>query len=497
MTLAQPVEDALFNFDNSYARLPERFYAEQAPTPMPAPRLIRVNEGLAAELGVDPARLTGAQGASVLAGTSLPPGAQPLAMAYAGHQFGGFSPSLGDGRAVLLGEVLDRQGIRRDIQLKGAGRTAFSRQGDGRAVLGPVLREYVVGEAMHALGVPTTRALACAYTGETVQREQPFPGAILARVASSHVRVGTFQYFAARGDIEALNALTDYVIARHYPELDGTPNRPLALLDTVLERQAALVAQWMLLGFIHGVMNTDNMQIAGETIDYGPCAFMDAYHPGTVYSFIDQGGRYAYANQPQAAHWNLAQLAQALVPIINADEDQAVEAAVEVIKTFPARYEHAWLSGMRAKLGLWGSEENDATLAQDLLEVMANAQADFTLTFRHLASAIDEEHPRVLFERFDAPEALRAWLERWRTRGQREAASSEERRVRMLTTNPAFIPRNHLVERAIQHALEGDHSTFETLVETLSSPYTEQPDRSDLMQPPKPEEVVHTTFCGT
>lgn len=497
MTLAEPVEDQIFDFDNSYVRLPERFYARQAPTPMPAPRLIRVNEPLAARLRVDPSRLNDGPGLSMLSGTALPSGAEPLAMAYAGHQFGGFSPSLGDGRAVLLGEVVDIDGVRRDIQLKGAGRTPFSRQGDGRAVLGPVLREYILGEAMHALGVPTTRALACAYTGETIQREQPFPGAILTRVASSHVRVGTFQYFAARGDTNALTALTAYVTDRHYPELHEAPNLALALLGEVLDRQASLVAQWMLIGFIHGVMNTDNVQIAGETIDYGPCAFMDVYHPETVYSSIDRTGRYAYVNQPRVAHWNLAQFAQALVPIIDTDEERAVEAAVEVIRTFPARYEQAWVEGMRRKLGLETAETEDAELAQELLDVMERARSDFTLTFRHLALALVDSRPSPLLALFEETDEFGAWLDRWRARSAREGRDSQTQGASMLRANPAFIPRNHLVEGAIQDALSGDHSTFEQLVDTLTAPFDDQPGREPLMQPPQPHEIVSATFCGT
>lgn len=497
MNLPQPHEAPIFAFDNSYSRLPEHFFVRHRPTVMPNPRLIRVNEALAGDLGIDPTRLTKPDGLNILAGSALPQGAEPLAMAYAGHQFGGFSPNLGDGRAVLLGEVTDRWGVRRDIQLKGAGRTPFSRQGDGRAVLGPVLREYIVGEAMHALGVPTTRALACAYTGETVLREQPFPGAILTRVASSHIRFGTFQYFASRGDAEAVRTLVDYVVERHYPHLTDASNRPLTLLNAVLERQAHLVAKWMHLGFIHGVMNTDNMQIAAETIDYGPCAFMDVYQPGQVYSSIDRGGRYAYDNQPPAAHWNLAQFAQSLVPLIDDDDERAVEKAVKVINTFPERYESAWTKGMRAKLGLTREDENDAALGRDLLGVMEKGGADFTLTFRYLALALTETRPENLYALFSDTPALEEWLKRWRTRIESEPYDLAQRRERMLVENPAFIPRNHLVERAIEGALASDYEAFDTLLKVLAKPFVDQPEHVNLMAPPRPEEVVHATFCGT
>ncbi len=378
-----------FAFDNSYARLPERFFVKLAPTPVPTPRLIRLNQALARQLGLDPRALDTPDGAAIFGGNRVPDGAEPLAMAYAGHQFGHWVPQLGDGRAVLLGEIIDQDGVRRDIQLKGAGRTPFSRRGDGRAVLGPVLREYLVSEAMAALGIATTRSLAAVTTGERIQRDGPQPGAVLTRVASSHVRIGTFEFFAARGDTDAVRILADYVIARHYPDVAGAAQPHAALFEAVVGRTAALVASWQLVGFIHGVMNTDNMSIAGETIDYGPCAFMDTYHPGTVYSSIDSGGRYAYGNQPRIAQWNLASLAEALLPLLGDGDGEAaaVAAAQAAIDGFPGRFDAAWLAGMRAKLGLVAAEEGDQDLARDLLDRMAGNRADFTLTFRRLSDA--------------------------------------------------------------------------------------------------------------
>ncbi|MFN8991098.1 MAG: protein adenylyltransferase SelO, partial [Betaproteobacteria bacterium] len=373
-------------FQHSYRALPERFYAALAPTPVREPRLVAFNAPLARELGLDPGAVQ-PHAARIFSGNQLPPDASPLALAYAGHQFGHFVPQRGDGRAILLGELVDASGVRRDLQLKGAGRTPFSRGGDGRAALGPVLREYLVSEAMHALGIPTTRALAAVLTGEPVFRDDALPGAVLTRVAASHVRVGTFQYFAARGDTEGLRALADWVIARHYPEAAQADNPALALLAAVCERQAALVARWMMVGFVHGVMNTDNTTISGETIDYGPCAFMDAYHPETVFSSIDHQGRYAFANQPGIAQWNLTRLAECLLPLIEPDADRAVSLATEVIEAFAGRFQRHWTHGMRAKLGLATQEEGDAALASELLELLQGAQADYTLAFRRLCDA--------------------------------------------------------------------------------------------------------------
>ena len=380
------MDATVFHFDNSYAQLPERFYASLSPSPVPRPRLIRLNEELARHLGLDPGQLGNESGIEILAGNRVPDGATPLAMAYAGYQFGGWVPQLGDGRAILLGEVIDVDGVRRDIQLKGAGRTPFSRMGDGRAVLGPVLREYIVSEAMAALGIPTTRSLAAVFTGEEIMRETLLPGAVLTRIAGSHVRVGTFQYFSARRDVEALRLLADYVITRHYPELKGAVEPYLALLGAVIDRQASLVADWQLVGFIHGVMNTDNMSIAGETIDYGPCAFMDDFHPETVFSSIDHMGRYAYRNQPSIAHWNLAGFAQTLLPFVSDDQEDAVAKATKVVNTFPERFQAFYAPGLRRKIGLADIREGDDELAQSLLSSMADSRADFTLTFRGLCS---------------------------------------------------------------------------------------------------------------
>lgn len=494
-----------FPFDNSYARLPDRFFAELAPSPVSAPKTIRINDELARHLGLDPDYLASPEGVEILAGNRIAGGSEPIAMAYAGHQFGGWSPQLGDGRAMLLGEVIDRDGVRRDIQLKGSGPTPFSRMGDGRAWLGPVLREYIVSEAMAALGVPTTRALAAVTTGEIVVREQAFPGAILTRVARSHIRVGTFQFFAARRDVEALKLLCDHVIARHYPDIAGANNPAVSLLVKVMECQAALVARWMQIGFIHGVMNTDNMSVAGETIDYGPCAFMDRYHPETVFSSIDQHGRYAYRNQPGIAHWNLACLAQSLMPLFADDEDRAVEIGQETLNGFPELYETAYLAGMRKKLGLVEEREEDAALALDLLARMAENQADFTLTFRELCEiadpGVDAEAARALNERarnqFVDPTAFDAWAVRWRTRLGEETLDNDERRSAMRAVNPAFIPRNHLVEEAIQAALGDDLQPFEDLLTVLARPYVNQPGFSRHAEPPQPEQIMRETFCGT
>jgi uncharacterized protein YdiU (UPF0061 family) len=498
--LAVDATDALVTrFDNSYARLPERFYARLPPTPVAAPKLIRINEPLASELGLDPARLASPEGIAMLAGNRVADGAEPIAMAYAGHQFGTFVPQLGDGRAILLGEVVDRQGRRRDIQLKGSGPTPFSRRGDGRAALGPVLREYIVSEAMAALGVPTTRALAAVTTGETVWRETPLPGAVLARVASSHIRVGTFQFFAARGDNEGVKALADHVIARHYPEARDAASPYRALLESVIARQARLIAQWLNIGFIHGVMNTDNMSIAGETIDYGPCAFMDAYHPATVFSSIDEMGRYAYGNQPSIAHWNLARLAETLLPLLAENEDAAIEEAKAALATFAPLFNAAYVDGLGRKLGLSNPGPDDITLAQDLLKLMADSGADFTLTFRRLAdAAADTQKLDAVRALFNEPEPFGAWAARWRTRLGEEAGAPEERQALMRAANPAYIPRNHLVEEAIAAAVDNsDFSVFESLLAILSTPFAERRDAEHFESPPRPDQIVHQTFCGT
>ncbi|HTW34368.1 MAG TPA: YdiU family protein [Rhizomicrobium sp.] len=486
-------------FDNSYARLPERFYARLPPTPVTAPRLIRLNEGLARELGLDPAFLSSPEGVAILAGNRVAQGAEPLAAAYAGHQFGHFVPQLGDGRAILLGEVVDRNGLRRDIQLKGSGPTPFSRRGDGRAALGPVLREYLISEAMAALGVPTTRALAAVTTGEPVFREEPLPGAVLTRVASSHIRVGTFQFFAARGDTEAIRALADHVIARHYPEAAGAPNPYHALLEGVIVRQTRLLAQWLAIGFIHGVMNTDNTSIAGETIDYGPCAFMDAYHPATVFSSIDENGRYAYGNQPAIAQWNLARLAETVLPLLADDEAAAIAQANAALGTFAPLFNAAYIAGFRRKLGLLEEKPDDLALIQDLLERMAANRADFTLTFRLLTdAAADPAADTAVRAQFAEPGFFDEWAVRWRKRLEDEGGLPEVRRTLMRASNPAFIPRNHLVEEMIAAAVTADDfAPFARMLTVLSAPYDDQAGAERYALAPRPEEIVHQTYCGT
>ncbi|HYP77440.1 MAG TPA: YdiU family protein [Polyangiaceae bacterium] len=489
-------------FDNSYARLPERFFARVLPTRVREPRIIKVNHALAEQLGLDPAQLDSPEGAQVLAGNVLPEGAASIALAYAGHQFGGFSRQLGDGRAILLGEVLDRDGARRDLQLKGAGRTPFSRNGDGRAALGPVLREYIVSEAMAAFGVPTTRALAAVTTGETVLRELPLPGAVLTRVAASHLRVGTFEFFAARDDREALLELTKYTLARHYPlrseELRSTNSEALRLLDCVIEAQAALVARWLGLGFVHGVMNTDNTSISGETIDYGPCAFLDEYDPGKTFSSIDHGGRYAFANQPKIALWNLARFAETLLPLIADADAEAARLATERLERFPGLFEAAHLRVMRSKLGLETEDAADSQLIDDLLQRLAQNQVDHTVFFRALcAAAQDPAAATQVADLFADPASFHGFAERWRQRLELERAAPEERARSMRLSNPAFIPRNHRIEQAIVAALNDNFVPFETLVSVLARPYEEQPEFAHLAEPPLVSERVRATFCGT
>jgi uncharacterized protein YdiU (UPF0061 family) len=489
---------AHFAFNNSYARLPDRFFARIAPTPVSAPRLIRLNRELAFELGLDSDWLASDEGVEVLAGKRIPNTAEPLATAYAGHQFGSFVPQLGDGRAILLGEVISRDGVRRDIQLKGSGPTPFSRLGDGRAALGPVLREYVVSEAMAALGIPTTRALAAVLTGETVLRETILPGAVLTRVASSHIRVGTFQFFAARGDVEALRVLALHVIARHYPDAADAERPCLALLERIIKAQAELVAQWLLVGFIHGVMNTDNMSVAGETIDYGPCAFMDAYDPATVFSSIDHQGRYAYGNQPRIALWNLTRLAEALLPLLSDDRDDAVAAASEALGAFRALFETRFHAGLRQKLGLATAQEDDVTLARDLLDLMAQSQADFTLTFRQLSAAAGPGADDTVRQHFVDVSAFEGWADRWRRRLAQEPLDPAARRAAMEAVNPAFVPRNHRVEAVIRDAVErSDFSSFEELLTVLSQPFRDQAALSHYAAGPEEHERVRQTFCGT
>jgi serine/tyrosine/threonine adenylyltransferase len=488
-----------FPFQNSYAALPASFFARVAPTPVASPRLIKLNRPLAVHLGLDPDVLDSPEGAEILSGKTLPDGADPIAMAYAGHQFGHFVPQLGDGRAILLGEVIDRDGVRRDIQLKGSGPTPFSRRGDGRAALGPVLREYVVSEAMFALGIPTTRSLAAVMTGESVMRETMLPGAVLTRVASSHIRVGTFQYFAARSDTEAVRRLADHVIDRHYPQLAGTARPYHGLLSAVIERQARLVARWLMVGFIHGVMNTDNTSVSGETIDYGPCAFMDAYDPSTVFSSIDEMGRYAYANQPRIALWNLTRFAECLLPLLADDQDKAVTEAQEALGAFGELFNVAYKAGLRSKLGLFTEREGDQALAQAFLDAMAAGQADFTLAFRRLSEAAgDGAADGAVGKLFAEPALYDEWAARWRQRTSEEPQSPAERRVAMRSVNPAFIPRNHRVEAVIQAAVTSDdYGPFEELLTVLSKPYDDQPAFAAYADPPQPHERVSQTFCGT
>ena len=489
----------LFRFDNTYARELTGCYALVTPATVPAPELLRLNDALAAELGLNAAALDPALAASVFAGNVVPAGATPIAQAYAGHQFGGFTAQLGDGRAVLLGEVIDRHGRRRDIALKGSGRTPFSRSGDGKAAVGPVLREYLMGEAMHALGVPTTRMLAAVRSGEVVWRDQPLPGALVARVAASHVRVGTFEFFAARGAYDTGRALADYVIARHDPDLGADPGRYLGLLRRVASRQAELVAKWMLVGFIHGVMNTDNMTVSGETIDYGPCAFLEAYDPRTVFSSIDTHGRYAYGNQPLIARWNLARFAETLLPLIDATSTtQAAACATEVIDAFLGQYRACWLAGARAKLGLETAEDGDEALAGDWLALLEAHAVDFTLAWRQLgaAAAGDERPLTALFADAAGPTS---WLTRWYSRAAREARSGGERRAAMDRVNPLYIPRNHRVEEALAAASEhGDLMPFDQLLEVVTHPFDARRGCERYAEP-APREVTarYQTFCGT
>ena len=475
-----------FHFDNTYARLPEYFYSRLPPMPVTAPLLVKVNVELARLLGLDPDALASVQGMEILAGNKVAEGSEPLALAYAGHQFGHFVPRLGDGRANLLGEIAARDGARYDIQLKGSGPTPFSRGGDGRA----------------ALGVPTTRALAAVTTGERVLREVPLPGAVLTRVAASHLRVGSFQYFAARRDMEGIRTLADYAIARHYPDAAQAKQTYRAFLDAVIARQARLIAHWMLIGFVHGVMNTDNTAISGETIDYGPCAFMEAYHPDTVFSSIDANGRYAYGNQPRIALWNLTRLAEALLPILEQEaggDEAGLLSAKEALNTFGPQFDAAHSAGMQRKLGLATERPGDALLVEDLLERMAANHADFTLTFRRLCDAAEapegDEGVRALF---DTPGAYDAWARAWRQRLEEEPGSGEQRAAAMRAANPAFIPRNHLVEEALEAAVRRqDFRPFEQLLEVVSRPWEDRPNLERYSTPARPEETVKRTFCGT
>ncbi|MBC8356177.1 MAG: YdiU family protein [Planctomycetes bacterium] len=484
-----------FRFDNSYARLPDAFFAAIEPTPVSAPEMIRLNHRLATELGIDIARLDSPESLAILAGNQLANGSEPLAMAYSGHQFGGFSPQLGDGRAILLGEVVRHDGVRHDIQLKGSGQTPFSRRGDGRSALGPVLREYIVSEAMAALGVPTTRALAAVATGDNVLREGLMPGGVFTRVAQSHIRIGTFQWFAARKDHDSLKVLADYTIERHYPEAQHAENPYRDLLDGVIERQAKLIAHWMQLGFIHGVMNTDNMAVSGETIDYGPCAFMDAYHPAKTFSSIDHQGRYAFANQGPIGHWNLSRFAETLLPLLDDDPTQAVAEAVAALDAFADIHRTELQKRFTAKIGINDGDVDDWNLVEGLLAAMTDGEADFTLVFRHLSDALDSRDDETVTRLFDQPEAIVEWLSVWRARlydVDRDQAVALMRR-----TNPVFIPRNHRVEEAIAAGYDGDFAPFHRLNEVLQQPFTAQPEFTEYEAAPADNEVVRATFCGT
>ncbi len=480
-----------WNFDNSYARLPELFRVMLNPMPVGEPRMVVFNRALALELGLDADALQGEEGAAIFAGNTLPQGAQPAAQAYAGHQFGYFA-MLGDGRAILLGEQITPAGKRFDIQLKGSGQTPFSRRGDGRAALGPMLREYIVSEAMHALGIPTTRSLAVALTGEPVYRETPMPGAVLTRVAASHIRVGTFEYVAAQRDLQALRTLADYTLQRHYPELAGAENPYIALLHGVMERQAALVTQWMAVGFIHGVMNTDNMALSGETIDYGPCAFMDVYDPATVFSSIDTQGRYAYGNQPQMAHWNLIRFAETLVPLLHPEEEQGIAMAEAALETFSFSFRRHWIVAMRAKLGLFTEEAEDPLLVKDLLNCMERHRADYTHTFRALSAASLPDESL-----FHSEDFLK-WHARWQERLSRQPEPREKAIELMHRSNPAVIPRNHRVEEALEAAVQrGDLSVMMQLLDALARPYEELPQYAAYRTLPPPGLEEYRTFCGT
>lgn len=489
--------NAAFEFDNSYLRELEGFYVSCQAETVSAPRWIKFNYALAEELGLGAEELDTPEGADIFSGNTLPPGAASIAQAYAGHQFGNFTPQLGDGRALLLGEVIDRMGRRRDIQLKGSGRTPFSRSGDGKAAIGPMLREYLMGEAMHHLGIPTTRALAVVATGELVRRETMLPGAVLTRVAASHIRIGTFEYFAARKDVAGVKRLADYTIRRHYPELAGRPY--IEFLLGAVARQARLVANWMRVGFIHGVMNTDNMALSGETIDYGPCAFMEHYDPSTVFSSIDHDGRYAFGNQPAIAQWNLARFAETLLPLLDEDVKQAIRIATEAINSFGEQYENAWLEMMRSKLGLRRAEAGDAMLAQEFLAILQEGQVDYTLAWRNLADAAESGPARLRSVFPGDMKKLDEWLPRWLARLALEGKPLAGIAADMRRVNPYLIPRNHLVEQALEAATRNDDiAPFNQLVEVLGDPYTEREAAQPYAVPAPIEQTAsYQTFCGT
>ncbi|MFD2672997.1 protein adenylyltransferase SelO [Marinicrinis sediminis] len=482
-----------WNFDNSYVKLPSSFYTRLDPTPVAAPKLVKLNEALADEMGLETDALHEEEEAAVFAGNCVPEGAAPLAQAYAGHQFGHFT-MLGDGRAILLGEQLTPAGERMDIQLKGSGQTPYSRMGDGRAGLGPMLREYIISEAMHALGIPTTRSLAVVTTGESIMRLTEEPGAVLTRVAASHLRVGTFQYAAGLGDNRKLQALADYAIERHDPDCAHAASPYLSLLQRVIARQAKLIAKWQLVGFIHGVMNTDNMTISGETIDYGPCAFMDVYHPETVFSSIDRHGRYAYGNQPKIASWNLTRFAESLLPLIHQDEQEAIRQTEEALTGFGEQFSEHWLTGMRAKLGLFDEEEQDESLIHGLLALMEKYEADFTNTFRAMSLDHTTSTDHDLFQ----AEEFQKWKQQWEDRLNRQSESREAAQERMRAHNPAVIPRNHRVEEALKAAEEeGDLSVMDKLLNVLAAPYAYSPEQESYTVLPQPSGRPYRTYCGT
>jgi uncharacterized protein YdiU (UPF0061 family) len=487
-------------FTNTYVNLGNEFYVRNAPSPVSNPALIVFNQALGDALGLSDTCLNSPEGTAILAGNRVPAGAEPLAMAYAGHQFGHFVPQLGDGRALLLGQLAGPDGVHHDIHLKGTGRTAYSRDGDGRAALGPVLREYLVSEAMARLGVPTTRALAAVTTGEQVARQELLPGGVITRTARSFVRVGTFEFFASRNNLAAVTRLADYVIERQYPGCREEPHPCLALFEAIIDRQAALIAQWMQFGFIHGVMNTDNMSIAGETIDYGPCAFMDHYAHDRVYSSIDRYGRYAYNNQPNIGLWNLTRLAETLLPLLADRPDAAVEAAQAALNAYAPVYARYWLDGMRAKIGLQTRNDHDKALIEDLFEIMNANRADFTLTFHYLStlsadSAAQDGSVRALF---GDPASFDRWVQQWHARLRQEGSDEAARQARMQAVNPMYIPRNHQIEAAIRAAEDhDDFSAFHELHAVLRQPWQRQPGKDAYLLPPEPDEVVQQTFCGT
>lgn len=486
------------SFDNSYAEQMEGFYVAWEGAKVPTPEIIQFNDELAKELGLAVAELNSKEGAEFFAGNEMPQGASPLAQVYAGHQFGGFSPQLGDGRALLVGEVIDQNNIRRDIQLKGSGQTPFSRRGDGKAVVGPVLREYLIGEAMHALGIPTTRALAAVTTGEKILRNGFEPGAVLTRVASSHLRVGSFQFFAARQDTAKVRQLADYAIKRHYNELRNSENKYLDLLKAVMKKQAQLVAKWMSVGFVHGVMNTDNMTISGETIDYGPCAFIDAYKPDAVFSSIDEQGRYAFGNQPNIAQWNLARFAETLIQIIDPnDNDNAIKLASNALNEFPLIYQDYWFNEMRAKIGLADKKDGDLDLINKLYQVMDGQSVDHTKLFRSLAEALRGDE-KTLFALFNDATDFKLWFEKWKARLEHNENDLNETATDMDKVNPLYIPRNHIVEEALQAASKNtDYAPFKKLLDVLMKPYEKREGLKEYEEPATKDAGPYVTFCGT